>query len=239
MSFISELFGQLMKWIYMNFVSLGSEPAQVSYLAMTLITMALVSKIITIPLTWKSTQVSEQMQKMQPELDKIKEKYSYDERVLQQKTQEYYKEHNLTMAGCSGCLPMVIQFVLIIALFYVIQKPGKYMFEDPAAIDRIQKNFFWIPNLTQADPKAWFGIPLVNMVTQLGVTLLNPQMKQQEQAGMSTSFLKYMPIMFYVITIKWSAGLLLYWAMGNIFEILFRGITTLIVKIRESAGSRT
>ena len=51
MSFISELFGHLMKWIYMNFMSLGPEPARVSYLAMTLMVMALVSKIITIPLT--------------------------------------------------------------------------------------------------------------------------------------------------------------------------------------------
>lgn len=236
MSFISELFGHLMKWIYMNFMSLGPEPARVSYLAMALMVMALVSKIITIPLTWKSTQVSEKMQKFQPELDKIKEKYSYDERILQQKIQEYYKEHNMTMAGCSGCLPMIIQFVLIIALFYVIQKPGKYMFEDPSAIDRIQKNFLWIPDLTKADPKAWFGMPLLNMFTQLGVTFLNPQMKQQEQAGMSTSFMKYMPIMFYVITIKWSAGLLLYWAVGNLFEIIFRGISTLIVKLKKKEG---
>lgn len=239
MSFISELFGQLMKWFYQTLMSMGPEPANVSYLALVLIAMALVSRLITIPLTWKSTQVSEKMQKMKPELDAIQEKYGYDERVLQQKMQEYYKENDMTMAGCSGCLPMIIQFVLIIAIFYVIREPGKYMFDNPDTINQINKNFLWVPNLILADPKSWFGLPLVNMITQLGVTFLNPQMEQQEQAGMSTGFMKFMPVIFYVISVKWSSGLLLYWAAGNVFELIFRGISQLVMKIKKSTQAES
>lgn len=236
MSAISDIFGALMRWFYTALSNQPVEPDKISFFAMAILLMALVSKLITIPLTYKSSKNAQKMQEMQPQMEALKEKYGYDERILQQKTMEFYKENNMSMAGCSSCLPMVIQMVLILALFQVLREPGKYIFDNPAQFDTIQKNFLWIPNLSLPDPKVWYGLPLLNMILQFLVTYMNPMTQQQKNSpqASSTAMLKFMPIMFYFISLKWSSGLLLYWVSGNLLEVIFRSVSSLFLKLRNS-----
>ncbi len=235
MSIISDLFGALMRWFYTGLASQTVEPDKFSHFAMAILLMALVSKLITIPLTYKTTKSAEKMKDLQPKMDELKAKYGYDERILQQKTMEFYKENNVSMAGCSSCLPTVIQFVLIIALFQVLREPGKYIFDNPEQFNHISKNFLWISDLSLPDPKLWYGLPLLNMIFQFLVTYLNPMTRQQQQGPQASSMamMKFMPVMFYFISLKWSAGLLLYWVAGNALEVIFRLISGLVLKLRK------
>ena len=235
MSFINNFFGVIMRFFYENLQHLGTEPAQLSFFAMAILAMALISKLFTIPLTYQSSKSSAKMQEFQPEIQKLKEKYGYDERILQQKTMEFYKENNISMAGCSSCLPMLIQLVLIVALFNVLQEPSRYIFDNPSTFDHIQKNFFWVQDLSKADPLKWVGLPLLNMITTFAVTFLNPttRMSKDNPAASSMAMMKFMPVLFYFMSVSWASGLLLYWTGGNILEILFRGISALFVKSKK------
>lgn len=230
---ISDLFGWLMSFFYNSIAGAIQEPQQISYFALTMLAMAIVSKIITIPLMAQSMKSSEKMQQVQPKLEELRKKYGYDERILQQKTQEFYKENGVSMTGCSSCLPMIIQLVLIIALFQVLREPAKYLAGSVENFNSIHRNFFWINDLLQADPLAWFGLPLLNAVLQMAIQFVSPQRKQQQQMGngMNTTMM-LMPVMFYFLSINWASGLLLYWIFGNIIELIYRGIVRLVVQTR-------
>lgn len=231
MQFLTNIFGQIMRFTYETVIGFGSEPQSVSYFAFMILIMGLISKLLTMPLMFKMAQSSKKMQELQPKMDQLKNKYGYDERILQQKTMEFYKENHISQAGCSSCLPLIIQLVIMIALFNVIREPGKYMFDNAAQFAEIHKNFFWIADLSKPDP-LFYGLPLLNAILQFAVSFLNPAMNQQQNApgGGSMKMMTYMmPIMFFFISLRWQSALILYWVTGNVVEVLYRGITKLVV----------
>lgn len=232
MAGLYNLFGMILKWVYGVVSGLGVEPKSISYFAMTLMAMSILSKLISIPLTYKSTQQMKKTQELQPKLEALKKKYGYDERILQQKTMEFYKENNASAAGCSSCLPLIIQFVIVIALFGVIREPAKYLFATEAEFNAISRNFFWISDLSNPDP-FWFALPLINGLSQIAIMKLNPTTAQTGQSGAAGSMkmmMYTMPIMIFIMGMKWASGLLLYWGFGNVIEIIMRLIMMLFGK---------
>jgi len=101
----------------------------------TIILFTVVVKIILAPLMVKQQKSMVQMQKLQPELAKIQKKYANDKERLNQETVKLYQEHKVNPAG--GCLPLLIQLPIIIALYNVIQSPVKYIMH--IATENIQK----------------------------------------------------------------------------------------------------
>lgn len=231
MQLLYNFFGTIMRWIYETVVQIGSEPRLVSYFAITLMLMAVVSKLISMPLTYKTTQNAKKTQDLQPKLEALKKKYGYDERILQQKTMEFYRENNVSAAGCSSCLPLIIQMIVILGLFGVVRNPELYIFDNAAQFDEIAKNFLWISDMTLPDP-FFYGLPLLNALLQLVVQRMNPAMKQQSQAtGGTMAMMTYiMPIMIFFISVNWASALLLYWTFGNVLEVLVRSVMMLFMK---------
>jgi len=227
---LSNLLGKVFKFIYESLVNIGAEPANISYYAIALLIMAVIYKLITIPLTLQSTKAQKKTQELQPQIEELKKKYGYDQQILNQKIQEFQKENNATAAGCSGCLMMVLQLVIVIALFAVVREPGKYLFDNPADIEKIRRNFFWINDLSTADPTG-FVLALLNSLTQVAVSFLSQVSTGAEspQAEQTQKMMMYgMPIMFFFVFRTMPAGLVLYWVAGNIIEILFKGTTRLV-----------
>lgn len=232
MQLLYNFFGTIMRWIYETVIQIGGEPESVSYFAITLMLMAVVSKIISMPLTYKTTQNAKKTQDLQPKLEQLKKKYGYDERILQQKTMEFYRDNNVNAAGCSSCLPLIIQLVVILGLFGVVRNPELYIFDNAAQFDEIAKNFLWISDLTLPDPY-FFGLPLLNALLQLVVQRMNPATKQQSQAagGNTMAMMTYiMPIMIFFISVNWASALLLYWTFGNVLEVVVRSIMMVFMK---------
>src|ERR1700694_4502780 len=85
----------------------------------SIILLTLVVMIIVSPLTVKSTRSMVAMQAVAPEMKKLQAKYKGDRQKLNEEMMALYKEHNINPAG--GCLPMLLQFPLIIILYYVIR----------------------------------------------------------------------------------------------------------------------
>ncbi len=82
-------------------------------------------KLLLMPLSIKSQKATRKQQKLQPYLMELQNKYANDKEKLQMETMKLYKENNISMMG--GCLPLLIQFPILIGLYRVIQKPLTYL----------------------------------------------------------------------------------------------------------------
>lgn len=122
LSAIGKIFGMLMYFIY-NTIGLQNY-------ALTLVLITIVYKLILLPLSIKQSKSTQLMQELQPELQRIQERYKNDKEKLQEEQMKFYQEKGYNPTA--GCLPMLIQFPIIIALFYVIRMPMSYMLDIPA-----------------------------------------------------------------------------------------------------------
>lgn len=94
-----------------------------------IILFTLIIKLILIPLNVHSQKSMRKQQKIQPIMAELQKKYANDQAKLQQETMKLYKENNVSMSG--GCLPMLIQMPVLIALYQAIRRPLTYMFNVP------------------------------------------------------------------------------------------------------------
>lgn len=242
LDFIAIPMGWLMKVIY-NIVA----PLDTKYLsayAISIILATIVVKLLLLPLTLKQTKSMKVMQDMAPKVKELQEKYGKDPQTLQRKQMELYKEANYN--PLSGCLPLLIQLPLIMAFFYVIQQPVKYVFGgDQAAFDIINKSFLWINDLGYTAGHVFeggvvngfnmgFSLPFIGsalpilagisayttyltskMTTSTQMATMNEQ--QRSTQNMMTTM---MPIMIFVMSIGFPSGLVLYWVVGNLFQLV-------------------
>lgn len=228
-NFLASLLGQLMRWIYDSLSSSQVEPSNISFYAISIILMTLLVSLIIIPVTVSQQKTAENTQKIKPKMDEIKKKYSYDPQIMQQKMQELYKEENVN-PGLSSCLIMIIQVLIIFALFRVMQDTTKFVF--PEGIEGIRKDFYWISDLTQKDPY-WFGLPLATSVSQILVQLFsmktNPQLAEGPMASMNKTFLM-MPILYFFMFRGLPAGLPLYYTMSSLIRLIIMVIMHYTIK---------
>ncbi len=115
MSYIYRAFGFMLNLIYGFVENYG----------IAIILFTLLIKIILLPLTLKQQKSMTKTQRLQPKLMEITEKYKYDKERQSQETMKLYKEYGVNPMG--GCLPLLIQFPILIAFYQVIQKPMQYV----------------------------------------------------------------------------------------------------------------
>lgn len=115
MDIIKVPIGYLLDWIYQFIGNYGG----------ALIVFTLVVKLILLPLSLKQQKSMTKMQKLQPQLAKLQEKYKNDQNLLGQETMKLYKKYGVSPAG--GCLPLLIQLPILFALYRVIYQPLTYM----------------------------------------------------------------------------------------------------------------
>lgn len=127
---ITRPLGFLIQFIY-NFVD--------NY-GLAIILFTIVIKLILMPLQIKSQKAMKRQQKVQPIIMELQKKYANDQQRLQQEMMKVYKENNVSMTG--GCLPLLIQFPILIGLYRVIQRPLTYIrgvnFADSAVIENVK-----------------------------------------------------------------------------------------------------
>lgn len=223
MGFLTDILGELFKLIYQAIESIGIGSQQVSSYAYTLIAMGIIYKLITLPFMLQSAKNAKKQREMQPELEKIKQKYGYDQQIYQQKLMEFQKENKMMQGMGSGCLMFIVQMIVIISLYNVVRNSHLYI----ENFDNISRSFLWINDLSLMDPTG-FALPLINSLSQLGYQFLNRNQMQAGAQGSNMMTMMYiMPIMFFFIFRTLPAGLVLYWSVGNVIEIIIRGGTML------------
>lgn len=195
-------------------------------------------KLILTPLSLMQTKSMKAMQALQPEIAALRKKYPKDRERLAQEQMRLYKEYGVNPAA--GCLPMIPMMVVLIglyqALIHLSCDPLNPQFCDPARSDpRFHDSWLWIPNLGAPDIPFHIGgipvpgiLPVAMLITQFAYGKLTPTSgspddpQQQMMMRMTTYF---MPLMLFFFSFNFPAGLVLYWTVSNIFEILRMGFT--------------
>ena len=199
-------------------------------MGLVLLLMTIIVKAIVYPATYKSYMSSAKMRVLKPYIEKINAKYPKQEDALkkQQETMQLYSEYGVSPMG--GCLPMLIQMPVFMALFFFV----------PNAIELRQESFLWAPDLSTYDDVINWGvnIPLLGDHLSLfcllfsATNILNTwyMMKQQDTGQQQMPVMKIMmylmPVMFIFIFNSYSSGLNYYYFISGLIGIL----TTIILR---------
>ena len=167
-----------------------------------IIIISILIKIIFLPLTQMSMKSMKEMQKVQPEMNRLKEQYKDDKTRLQQEIMLLYKRRKIN--PLSGCLPMLIQIPVFIALYNALQN-GIEM--------RHAAFFLWVVDLSAKDPI--YITPIIMGATMFIQQRMTPSAADPAQAKM---FL-LMPVMFTFLFLNFPSGLVLYWLVNNVLSI--------------------
>ncbi|MCY8671722.1 YidC family membrane integrase SpoIIIJ [Bacillus haynesii] len=174
---------------------------------LAIIIVTLLIRLLILPLMIKQTKSSKAMQALQPEMQKLREKYSSKDQKTQQKLQQetmaLMQKHGVN--PLAGCFPILIQMPILIGFYHAIMRTREIA----------EHSFLWF-DLGERDP--YFILPILagvftfiqQKLMMAGTAQQNPQMAMM---------LWLMPIMIVVFAISFPAALSLYWVVGNLFMI--------------------
>lgn len=181
-----------------------------------IIIFSVLIKIIVYPLTKKSYSSMKEMQTIQPLMAEIREKYKDDPQRMNKEMMKLYKEHGVNPLG--GCLPMLLQMPLLIALFIVFR--STIQLRDAMFIPG------WIPDLSRPDTLFTlpFSLPLYgnefNLLPILMAVTMIFQSKMTMQDPKQKAMVYLMPIFMLLIFNRFPSGLNLYYTMFNLLTII-------------------
>jgi YidC/Oxa1 family membrane protein insertase len=170
-----------------------------------IVLLTLLIKGLFFPLQRMSGTSMARMRALQPRMRALQERYAEDKTRLTQAMMELYKKEKVNPA--SGCLPMLVQFPIYIALYWVL------LFSVEL---RHAPFILWIRDLSAPDP--YYILPVLYAVTLAAYQRLVPQMTTDRlQARLMTIVV---PIAVAGISLLMPAGLVVYWFVGGVFNIL-------------------
>lgn len=208
-----------MKFIFDLVSGIGTENEIISYYGITIIITTIIFKLILLPISLQQSKSTKKMNELQPKIQELQKKYKNDPQTQQKKLAELYKEHNYN--PMSGCLILLIQFPIILAMFSVLREPVQFVFKDPAVYESIKKSFLWIPNLGEPDPYIW-GLPLLSgLTTFLQSKLINASAGANAQMESTQNFMNiFITVMIFMAARSFPAGVALYWVVSNIIQVV-------------------
>lgn len=170
-----------------------------------------------------ATQIKSQikMQTVQPKMKEIQQKYAHDREEMNRQMMELYRKENFNPA--SGCLPLLIQFPILIGLYTLLRNPLNFDIINNSThmILAIHDKFFWIQDLSQ--PDAWILPIMAGVTTFLSFTITQGNTPETGNMGQMQGMMKMMKYFFPVMIVwmghSFPAGLTLYWFTGNLFTI--------------------
>jgi YidC/Oxa1 family membrane protein insertase len=196
-------FGSWLKWLAIPLlVVLKFLYGYVQNYGIAIIILTLLIKIIFWPLGNKSYKSMKELQKLQPKMAALREKFKDNKQRLGEETMALYKAHKVNPMG--GCLPMVVQ----IPVFFGLYKALLYAIEL-----RHSPFFWWIQDLSAKDP--YYITPII-----MGATMFIQQ-KMTPSAGDPTQakIMLLMPVIFTFMFLNFPSGLVIYWLFNNVISI--------------------
>ncbi|NLW42148.1 MAG: YidC/Oxa1 family membrane protein insertase [Tissierellia bacterium] len=247
MRFINQFMGMILRMSY-DLVSsiIPGDSKLVSNYAIAILLLALIIKIITIPLTMKQSKSMAKSRALQPKIKELQEKYGNDAQTIARKQQELYKEEGVNPMG--GCLPLLIQLPILMAMWNVVRQPELYAFTEPGMYEAINKSFFWLSNLNEVD------VTLIMPIAAAGISFLNQKLmmsmnqpattgnKEQDAAMQQSNNMMgiMMPVMMFFIYRSLPAVLPFYMIISmGLSSVVQYFVNKQIEKEFEQEGERT
>ena len=180
-----------------------------------IIMVTIILKAIFWPITQKGLKSMKNMQKLQPKVVKLKEKYKDDPTKMNAEMMNLYKTYKVNPLG--GCLPMVLQIPVFFALYKVLLQsielrhaPFMLWINDLSAPDRLYLGFD-IPYLG--------GLPVLTLL--MGASMfLQQKMTPTTADPTQAKIMMFLPLIFTVMFVNFASGLVLYWFINNLLSIL-------------------
>ena len=209
MGILAKPLGFLLSWLYELIGSYG----------IALIIVTVIVKLCLYPVYAKSIKSTMKMTEVQPKIQEIQQKYAKDRELMNEKMTELYKEEGVSMYV--GCLPMVVQMIVIMGLFALLRNPMAYIDSD-SMLFAIHEPFLWIQDLAQ--PDKWI-LPIMAAVATFIATLMSQNATagaNAQQTKMMNSIMKYFfPIMILWMARSYPAGLAIYWFGSQLIQIFY------------------
>ncbi|WP_341502608.1 membrane protein insertase YidC [Gallaecimonas sp. GXIMD4217] len=168
-----------------------------------IILLTVIVKMALFPLTKAQYTSMAKMRVLAPKLTALREKYGDDRQRLSQAMMELYKKEEVNPLG--GCLPLLLQMPIFIALYWVLLESVELRHADFA---------FWIHDLSVKDP--FFVLPILMGVTMYVMQKLQPSTITDP---MQQKVMQFMPVMFTFFFLFMPAGLVIYWVVSNLISI--------------------
>jgi YidC/Oxa1 family membrane protein insertase len=193
--------------------------------------LTIIINLLILPLRVKTMQSGLKMQRIQPQMDAIKEKYKKykvtdpKRNDMNAEIMKLQKDNGVNMFG--GCIPTLIQMPLLFAFFGML----------PKVVELRHASWFWLPDLTSADP--YHILPIIMVVSQFLVQFYTPSPGVDPQQQKMMAFM--MPAFSGYMTWNYASGLALYWSVGNLIGIAQQAVmnkTSLGREMREIAAKR-
>ncbi len=197
----NQYFVYPLSWLIIKMAELLGNKYGISIIIVTVLV-----RLLILPLMIKQIKSTKAMQAIQPEMNRLKEKYSSKDaetqQKLQQETMALFQKHGVN--PLAGCLPIFVQMPILIAFYHAIMRTTEIA----------NHSFLWF-DLGDKDP--YFILPLIAGATTFIQQKIS--MVGQENNPQMQMMLYIMPIMIIVFAINFPAALSLYWVVGNIFSI--------------------
>jgi YidC/Oxa1 family membrane protein insertase len=189
---------------------------------LAILAVTVLVKVAFFPLANKSYESMAKMKKLQPEMERLKERYKDDKPAMQKELMTLYQKEKINPAA--GCLPILLQIPVFFALYKVLF----------VSIDMRHAPFFgWIKDLSAADPTSIFNLfgllpyavpeflqvgvwPLI-----MGATMwLQMQLNPKQPDPIQQQIFNWMPVIFTFLLATFPAGLVIYWAWNNVLSLM-------------------
>ena len=213
MGFVAKPIGYLLALIYKLVGNYG----------ISLIILTVIVKLVLYPLYAKQIKSTANMSDMSEKSKEIQRRYANDKEKMNEEMQKLYAESGFN--PMSGCLPMLIQFPIIMGLFALLRNPMKYMPDDPSLMFANHESFLWIKDLAQ--PDLWI-LPIAAGLATFFAFSMNSAMQMQQpganpgqQKAMNAIMKYFVPLSILWLARSYPAGLAIYWAGGQFMQIFF------------------
>jgi YidC/Oxa1 family membrane protein insertase len=217
--FLNDIFVSFFQTI--NNTILGVCPDKNISYGLSIIILTIIIRMLLMPFNYKQLKSSFLMTKVGPEVKKLQEKYKNDKQKLSEETMKLYKDKGVNPLG--GCLPLILQYPILIALYYVF---------STLKIHGI--GFLWIHDLSKSSSLSdWTSLILPifsGATTYVSGMLMTMNNTDKEQAKQSRTMNLVMSGVLLYMSLKFNAALVLYWTVGNIIQMTQTRIVMLVLK---------
>ncbi len=193
----------LMNWVYKYVGNYG----------IAIILLTVVSKVLFYPLTVKSMRSMRAMQALQPQINALRSKHKSDPQRVQRETMELYRKYKVNPMG--GCLPMVAQIPIFYALYLALSVSVDLQNAKFLCFGHLFGMDVWICDLAAHDPT--YVLPILMGITMFVQQKMTPTTGDPRQQKMMVLI---MPAFFTMMFVNLASGLVLYWTVSNVLQVL-------------------
>lgn len=173
------------------------------WLAIAMLTV--VVRTFLFPLTIRQVKSMRKVQDLKPAMDELREEHKDDPQMLQQEMMKLYRERGANPLG--GCLPILVQLPIFLVLYYTIRE-----------FDRLESfragGLLWFQDLTVYDPL--YILPVLYIATMM----VAQEIAMKNTAPEQKRIMRFLPLVFGIVLIRFPAGLFVYWVTSNLISIV-------------------